>query len=292
MHRRILEEILENTLSSLRKAGFIVESINYPEDKRSIDIVGLYGDSRIIIKVTLDASHVTDVEASDLKKASKAYNASPLIVSRRYRKRRLEPDVVYKRKGLSIVSEELLESFINRNEKPLVYEAQGTYLVRINPEKFRKRRLELGLSLGELAERIGVSRKAIYDYEHGKFSVSINTALKIAEIMGEDVFEPIDIFRCEDIRFREEFIPGNKLEEFLQRISLLKGFKIYKLLRTPIDYILKKNMHRSLSIVYYGRDEANRRVKVLEAERIVRITRSKELLVKDISDLKELEEYI
>lgn len=291
MQKKVLEEILDNILRNLRKAGFVVENIHYPENKRSIDVIGLYNNSRVMIKVTIDATHVSDVEVNDLKKASKAYDASPLIVSRRYRKKDMDPDVVYKRKGLSIVNEELLEKYLVKNEKPLVYETQGNYLVRINPQKFRKRRLELSLSLGELAEKIGVTRKAVYNYEHGKIGVTVSTAIRIAEIMGEDVFEPVDIFKPENVEVEEEFSPRNKVEELLYRICSFKGLKLYKLLRTPIDYVLR-GVHEPISIIYYRKDPEKIRVKVEEAERIVRITRSKEVIIRNAEDVEELKDYL
>lgn len=291
MQKKVLEEILDNILRNLKKAGFVVENINYPENKRSIDVIGLYNNSRIMIKVTVDATHISDIEVSDLKKASQAYNASSIVVSRKYRKKEMDPEVVYKRKGINVVNEELLEKYVVKNEKPLVYEAQGNYLVRINPEKFREKRIELGLSLGELADKIGVTRKAIYNYEHGKIGVTINTAIKIAEIMGIDVFEPVDLFKPEKIKVKEEFSPRNKIEELLYRACSLRGLKLYKLLRTPIDYVLK-GARNPISIINYRKDPEKIRVKVEEATRIARITGSKEIIIRNINDVKEIKKYL
>jgi len=290
INKKILEEIVENTLNSLKKSGFIVESISYPENKRSIDIIGLYRGVRLIIKASIDTSHVTDVEINDLKKVADAYEATPLIVSRKHGKKELEPDVVYRRKGINVVKDEALETIFIKGEKPYVYDIQGTYVLRLNPEKFRQRRLELGYSLGDTASLLGVSRKAVYEYEHGKRSVSIETAIRIAEIFGEDVFEPIDLLKREDIKPPEDE-PQSTVEQAIYSIAIQKGYRFYRLLRTPIDYVLRSEKN-SLSIIYKGEDTRKFGFKIREAERIARTLNTKQLIVKDRKDAEELREFI
>ncbi len=291
MYKKILEELVENIMNNLKRAGFIVEYINYPENKRSIDIVGLHGQKRLMIKVTVDASHLTELEVKDLKKASAAYNATPLVVSEKYRKKKMEPDVVYRRKNLNIICIELLEKYFLENDKPLVYEVQGNYVVKINPQKFRERRLELGYSLGELADKIGVSRKTIYEYERGNISVTVDKAIRIADIMGEDILEEIDLFKQEAIQVVEEEPPGNKIEKVLMRMSKRKGTILYKLFRTPIDYVLKTRRDK-ISIINARRDYEKLKIKIKEAERITRLTRSKEIIIRNPEDIKLIERLL
>ncbi len=281
---------LDELLDILNRAGFVVETISYPEKHRAIDIVGVRGNDRILIKVVLDTKHLSTLEVNDLKKASKAYNASPIIVAEKHKKKELEPDIVVKRKGVYIVSKEFLENYIYSGEKPLVYKKQGYFLVKINPRKFRSKRLQLGYSLGELAEELGVSRKAVYDYEHGKISVSLETAIRIAEILGEDVFEPIDILKNREELEVPSDKPVNRFEKLLSNLCLnVNAF--YKLAKTPIDYILELG-RESISIIYRGIDRNDFRIKVREAIRIARTIETREFIVRDEKDLYELRNFL
>jgi len=292
-NKSILEEIVENTLKSLRRAGFVVESIVYPENRRSIDIVGSYKGEKIIIKASLDSHKVSDIEVNDLKKASLAYNASPLIVARRHGRHDVEDDVVYSRKGVKVINDVTLENIVLKNDRPLVQNVKGTFLVRINPEKFRKRRLELGYSLGEIASLLGVTRKSVYEYERGNIAVRLEVAIRIAEIFGEDVFEPIDIFETPaDIQAETGEKPRNLVEKLLYLLAMRKGYDLYRLFRTPIDYVLSRSRDRTLSIIYQGSSLREFRFKIEQAEKISRMLNTKPLVVKEPSDVKILEDYI
>ena len=291
MKSKDLEAYLEETLSIMKRAGFIVSIISYPEDKRSIDIVGARGSKKTLIKITMNTRDLSSVEYNDLKKAARAYDASPLIISEKTDYGLIEEDIVIKKKGLNIVSIELFKNYLLGKTEPLVYRLQGSYLVRINPVKFRKKREEeLGYSLGELAEMIGVTRKAVYEYERGEIDVSIDTAIRIAEIMGEDVFEPIDLL--------EEKIDPNMVKHDRPRTSFEKTIyslcdelpieicEFYKLAKTPIDYVLKLS-DNALSIICRDNDE-DFETKVSEGSRISSIFKVREYIVGKINDITNL----
>jgi len=59
--------------------------------------------------------------------------------------------------------------------------------------RLRVLRAELGLSQGQLAERLGVSRQTINVVENGKYDPSLPLALKIGKLFGvpvEEIFFP------------------------------------------------------------------------------------------------------
>jgi putative transcriptional regulator len=96
-----------------------------------------------------------------------------------------------------------------RNEIYVVHR-QGNLYMRINGAKLRSKRVERGYSLGDMASLLGVTRRSIYLYEQGKVEVSLSTALKLLELFGDEIFEPIPVL--------EE--PTAKRHEYSQRSSL------------------------------------------------------------------------
>jgi HTH-type transcriptional regulator / antitoxin HipB len=67
----------------------------------------------------------------------------------------------------------------SRRERPLTIRSIADMASAI-----RGRRKDLGLSQGELADRIGVSRKWIYDFEAGKPTAQFGIVLRVLDDLG------------------------------------------------------------------------------------------------------------
>ncbi|MFN4085324.1 MAG: helix-turn-helix transcriptional regulator [Spirosomataceae bacterium] len=59
----------------------------------------------------------------------------------------------------------------------------------------RNWRVFLGFTQEDLAQRVGVSRQAIYSIESGKYNPSVELALKISKELGKPIEE---LFHLED----------------------------------------------------------------------------------------------
>jgi len=236
----------------MKRSGFKATILNYPQDRRSIDIAGLRGELKVLIKVTLDTKYLRNVEYEDLKKAALAYEASPIIISEKVEGEEIESDVVVKKKDLNVIPLSLFRGYLSGELEPLVYKVRGTYLVKINSEKFREKRVkELKYSLGELAKAVGVSRKTIYEYERGKLDATLDVAIRLAELMSEDVFKPIDLLNEKvDLSRVESDTPQSSYEKKLIEIcrERVVECKLYRLVKTPIDYVVRAS-ERSISII-------------------------------------------
>ena len=53
--------------------------------------------------------------------------------------------------------------------------------------RIKERRTELGLTQGELAEQVGVTRKTVNTVENGVFTPSATLAIKLAKALGLSV---------------------------------------------------------------------------------------------------------
>jgi len=291
--RESLDYFLNEVFKLLKKAGFTVNAISYPKDKRSVDLIGSRNKTKVVLKITLDTKNLSRIEFSDLKKISKAFRASPLIISERDENEKLEKDLVVKSKGINVVSIELLQSYLLRGEKPIVYKLRGNLLVKIDPVKFREIRLQHGYSLGELAEKIGVSRKAIYEYERGQIAISVDRAIRITEILGEDILKPIEILDFDEdfcsinSDIRSKNIVSKIISEICSEINISECL-LYKLGKTPIDYILKIG-GKNYSIIFETNDFNE---KIGNALKITTILNSREIIVRQRSELLELKKEI
>jgi len=292
MKKRELEQYLEEVVSIMKKHGFTAISIHYPKHGRSIDVTGVLDEKKVIIKVTDNVDELSNTEFNDLRRASKAYYASPIVIGNRTKHGYLEDDVVVKKRDVNIVSLELFRKILLYGEKPLVYFFKGNYLVRIDPVKFRgKRKEELGLSLGELAEILGVSRKAVYEYEHGNVDISITTALRIAEVMGEDIFAPIDILneRVDEKKVQPD-IPRDRFESKLLEVcreATNDICEIYRFIKTPIDYALKTSS-QVISITCRKRSDEDFEDKTIEGMKLSSTLGSKHVVLENPSDISEI----
>jgi putative transcriptional regulator len=286
------EELVEETISALRGAGFVVEIISYPPESRGFDIVAHRKGSRpLIIKVAEDLNRVSRVELEDLKKSSKAYDVVSLLVATRSGNSGLEDDVLYEKYGVVVLTTKTLEKSVSGSEKPLVIYRKGGYFLKINSRVFSERLKEYGYSRGELAELLKVTKKTIYMYERGELLVPLDKGLLLAEFLGEDIFEELDpasqVSLAHD-KFITSDMPRDKIEEFLWRIA----FKLNKLFlsftRTPVDVVVR-NSNMAVAITKATHTNSLLRSKIENAEKIADLLNALLVVVRSHVDIKHLE---
>lgn len=286
-----VDELLEETYEALKAFSRKVEIIDYSiRGKKAIDIASSLKRGNVFIKITADSYYLDKDDISELIKSSAAYSSAPLVVSSRIHGRELEDDVVYERGGIYLVKAYTLRSILSGKEV-FILNTCGSYIIKINAKKIKALREELGLSLGELADRVGVSRKAVYEYERGNMHVSIDTALKLIEVLGEGVIEPIDIFR-EHLIMSEgaEAPPDVKLEEKIMNDLRKMEFRVIHLKRMPVDIVGRRDDGTVSFVIKHTSSSRNFNQKVEEARKIANIAKTELIVVKDeeIADLAPL----
>jgi putative transcriptional regulator len=100
---------------------------------------------------------------------------------------------VYTRHGISSINQKTFENAIVHNVPPLIQANQGGYYVEIDGEALKKRRQELGLSAGEVAEMVRTSRRTIYGYERGMAKASVSAAYNLIWSLGIPVGRSVNI---------------------------------------------------------------------------------------------------
>ncbi|EZQ06807.1 MULTISPECIES: helix-turn-helix domain-containing protein [Acidianus] len=253
--------LIQDLIQLLDGEGLNYSIINYPErNRKSIDIIIDFGHSsnkKLIVKTSNEK--ITKEEISDLKKFSSIIGGVPIIVTDE-----TEEDIAIDKGhvvGLSLYG----LSRIIKGDKIFVYRTRGGIFVKINPEVLKRKRSEMSLSMGDLANRLGVSRKTIYDYENGESDVSIEIAEKLIDIFGSDIIGNI----CESpTQLQNDMeIEGNSRHRELVEKLHDSGFMVASLKLTAIDVVAAKG-NRKLVVTVEDKKPEKTTKKLREANKI------------------------
>ncbi|MCS7105480.1 MAG: helix-turn-helix domain-containing protein [Thermofilaceae archaeon] len=168
----------------LRYRGFKIAKT--PTADYSFDLVAAKDDEVLAIKFIegFDKESIRKY-ADDLRRLAFSLDLVPLMVS----KENLPEDSLVTYKGIPSLSQETFEKVVKGIETPFVYFSRGGVYVKIRGDRVRKYRRERRMSLGELSNKLGVTRRMIYEYEVGRSDATLEVACKLIEIFGDDVID-------------------------------------------------------------------------------------------------------
>jgi putative transcriptional regulator len=278
----------------LKEAGFSV-SERCCARPSCFDFAARKNATLILLKVQLDIDNLSHSDSVELKSISEHMSAASLMVGEKAREKPLEDDTVYSRYEVLVVTPKTFENSVIRKTHPLIHAGPGGYYVEIDNEAIKKRRQELGLSVGEIADLVGISRRTLYGYEHHMAKASVASAYNIVYILGVPVAKPINVLEKAETK-HECFLKAkfamakNKLlQRILRKFALCPVMTVRK---APFDFILfthEKDAKIIGGIVTGKEQELGKRVdeilsvsKVLKAHPIL-ITEEKCLPEKDIA---------
>ena len=212
----------------LLKDGFTIKSLT----RSCFDLLARKQDKILLIKVLEDANAVSKEYSDEMNMVSSYIGAVPIIIAEKAGNK-LENNVVYTRFDLYTLN---FNTFVNsiRNKFPFVKRTQAGFTASIAGNKLRKKREEMGYSLNYLSKKVGVTSRMIDKYEKGDSEITINKAMKIYDIFGNEVFKEINIFAG-----------NNKIEsryksDFSKKYIDL-GFEAADTKKSPFDIIAKKD---------------------------------------------------
>ncbi len=256
-------EILDATESILEKAGFQL-SQRCTSRPSCFDFVAHRKGQLTFIKVYANIGNISAKDASELQTISQWFSATPLIIGEKTRRKPLEDDTVYSRYDLYAITTKTLEEMVLHEEHPLVEAGPGGYYVELDGNLVRKRRQELELSVGKLAEMLGISRRTLYGYERGMAKASVSTAYKLEWILGVPVAQFIDMFEFTSKRAhffgkaRHIIIKHPLLQTVFRKFTQL-NFRVATTRRAPFDFIAQCS-HKELRIIGGVTDKKERNV--------------------------------
>ena len=185
--------LLARAREVLARAGYCLsaESAMRP---LSFDLAARRDGELLLVKVLTNVDGLSETVAQELRVISQFLDATPLVLGERSSSRDLEPGAVYLRYGVRIVTLETLQEYLEHGVAPLVYAAPGGFYVNLDGGRLRALREARGLSLGDLAQAAGVSRRAIGMYEEG-MGAMVEVAARLEEFLDEPLALPVNPFQ-------------------------------------------------------------------------------------------------
>ncbi|MCD6209764.1 MAG: transcriptional regulator [Methanophagales archaeon] len=247
-------DLIPRVIEILKEAGFIVSSRC---KAKSFDLAARREDLILLAKVLYNIDGLNEEIARSIKRVAFSLLASPVVVGERKGSFFLEDDVVYHRHGIPAININTLYDYFIAGVRPYVYSATGGLYVNINGELMRVAREKKDLSLGDIASRLGVSRRSVSKYEGGGVSTTINIALKLEEILDTVLIEPLDFLAQEP----EEPLPPevteagiddatSDLERCILGMMEEIGFEIFTTTHAPFNAVsLSQSSNESIRIL-------------------------------------------
>ncbi|MFU8653860.1 transcriptional regulator [Methanotorris formicicus] len=239
------EMLLTECINLLKTHNF---NISQPLGRACFDIIANRGDVRLLIKILKNIDSLSEEQSKELIKIANILSAVPIIIGIRTRNAMMEHGVVYDRYNIKAVTYETFEEYL-KGSPPVVYAHRGGFFVKIDGEALKKVRERLNVSVGELAEASGVSRKTIYKYEQNKANPSLEVAIRIEEYLdaplaeGIDLFEPVGIQKLDMTQDRHSDTKRDVDDYKKQALNILDelGFNLIPTLRAPFDAVAEKH---------------------------------------------------
>jgi putative transcriptional regulator len=221
---------------------------------RSFDLIARKEGTLLVIKVVSHIDSVSEELAHDLEVISRYLDGVPLIVGERARESELERGAVYIRYNIYAVSPATLYDYFVEKIPPLVYSSPGGLYVNINSDALRELREKRNMSLGDLAQVLGVSRRTISKYESG-MGTTLEMAIRLEEIFNTGIVESIDLMQHESthelpppVRSRKQGDAADRKEQEAPMGHLRElGMELHILHGAPFQALLTFEEHTILT---------------------------------------------
>lgn len=217
----------------LREAGF--ETSQPCDVAPSSFEVAARREKLLLLKFLSSADELAASVSAEMKRLSVHLGGSPLVVAERWGREVLRRGVVYRRHGIPSVDPGTLAESLLDGSPPLAFAAPGGPYVRLDGAAIRRRRLELGLSLGDLAARLGVSRRTVQKYEQENMGATLEKAVLLEQTLQMEVARPQDLTLWE--RDAEGASAPRVSDRRLRRLREL-GFEVHPAEQAPFDAVL------------------------------------------------------
>ncbi|CCQ37388.1 cro/C1 family transcription regulator [Natronomonas moolapensis 8.8.11] len=231
--------LVGNITAMLEDAGFTV-SDRCAIRPKSFDIAARRGDDVLLLKVLANIDAFDGYTGAEMRRLGEYLDATPLVVGLRTRDEELDPGVVYFRHGVPVFSPDTAMDLFIEEVPPLIYAAPGGLYVNIDGDLLSEIRSEQKMSLGKLANELGVSRRTVSKYEDG-MNASVEVAAELEDIFDRPLASPVEVLNgAEDVHDRvddPEEPEADPDDAHIVTVLTRVGFDVHPTSRAPFKTV-------------------------------------------------------
>lgn len=193
----------------------------------------------LFLKVLKNIDSISEGYAREISSIGNIMCASPLIVGKKTRNCDMEDGVVYGRYSIPAVTVDTFEDILLEGTLPMIFTARGGYYVKIDGALLHEIRRQRGLSLGDIAKKVGVSRRSVHKYENEDTCMTLKTAQRLEEFLDESLARPINLFFIPKMsNFADEL--HDEFERNALKTLMELGFEVYPIKKAPFNALTKE----------------------------------------------------
>jgi putative transcriptional regulator len=166
----------------------------------------------ILIKTLLNVDALNSEQSLSLRAVSHFLSAYPFVISMRNNREFLNDEIVYSRFELPVITPKLFEEMIEEEEIYVVESSKGRHTTNIDVFSLREKRKELGYTMQELAQHVGISKKALYEIENKRVNPTEETVEKLESLLGVKFKLPFEMKAAKETYLKPE-------NEFQEKVS-------------------------------------------------------------------------
>ncbi|MDY6931520.1 MAG: transcriptional regulator [Halobacteriota archaeon] len=228
--------LVDQVVSILDMAGFVT-SEKCSIRPRSFDIAARREGILLLLCVLSNIDGFGDEAANELKILTKNLLVSPLLIGEKMGSKKLHTGVIYRRHGIPSINVHTLYDYFINQVPPYVYAGPGGLYVDINNGALKEARMSNEMSIGELASKVGVTRRCIRRYEEG-MDVTIEKGLRLEEILKSFLIKPLDPFKeVQTDNANLEFDLLSDLEQSILTTMVEIGFYVLPTNKSPFSAV-------------------------------------------------------
>jgi putative transcriptional regulator len=211
----------------------------------------------MLIKILSNVDSFQEEQANNLKIMTKHLDARSFLVGSHTRREKLSDSVLYERFEVPTVTPRAFENLVLNENFPSVYRFRGGLFVEINPESLRAAREQSGLTQSQLADKVGVTKKSVYEHEKKKIRIEYENAVKIEKALKVSLIEPL---RTETGPGAASTAPRTAFEAKVYSKFRSIGFNADSVYQSPFNMMAKSSRMLILSDVEESSDKARKKL--------------------------------
>jgi putative transcriptional regulator len=275
--------LVGNITAMLEDAGFTV-SDRCAIRPKSFDIAARRGDDVLLLKLLANIDAFDGHTGTEMRRLGEYLEATPLVIGLRTRDEELDPGVIYFRHGVPVLSPDTAMDLFIEEVPPLIYAAPGGLYVNIDGDLLSDIRSEQDMSLGKLANELGVSRRTVSKYEDG-MNASVEVAAELEEIFDRPLASPVNVLDgADDVRDSvddPEELEADPDDAHIVTVLTRVGFEVHPTLRAPFKAVSEDESRERTMLT--GHSEFNRtaekRARIMSS--VGRVTKTRSVYVVD-----------